>query len=103
MNRLSSAAWSTPRRRRSTGSDQPDGDKTITMFRSLVSAKLNVLVGNDSSCIASYIAAADAWMAANGPVGSQVKARTAAWKAGEPLYYELDAYNNGDRCAPHRQ
>ena len=82
---------------------QPDGDKTITMFRSLVSAKLNVLIGNDSSCIASYIASADAWMAANGPVGSQVKARTAAWKAGESLYYELDAYNNGDRCAPHRE
>jgi hypothetical protein len=79
-----------------------DGDKTVTMFRSLVSAKLNVLIGNNSSCIASTITAADAWMASNGPVGSGVKARTAAWKAGEPLYQELDAYNNGDRCAPAR-
>ena len=83
--------------------DQPDGDKTITMFRSLVSAKLNVAVGNDSSCIAGTISEADAWMAQYGPVGSKVKARTAAWKAGEPLYQEMDAYNNGDRCAPHRQ
>jgi hypothetical protein len=81
----------------------PDGDKTITMFRSLVSAKLNVLIGNDASCIASTIAAGDAWMASYGPVGSGVKGRSAAWKAGEAIYWELDAYNNGDRCAPHRQ
>lgn len=81
---------------------QPDGDKTITMFRALVSAKLNVLVGNEASCISSTISAADAWMAANGPVGALVKAKSAAWKAGEPLYRQLDAYNNGDLCAPHR-
>lgn len=83
--------------------DAPDGDKSVTMFRALVAAKLNVLVGNVSSCIDSTIAAADSWMATNGPVGSGVKARSAAWKAGEPLAWELDAYNNGDRCAPHRQ
>ena len=41
----------------------PDGDRTFTLFRALVSAKLNVLIGNDSSCIASTIAAADSWMA----------------------------------------
>jgi len=79
----------------------PDGDKTHTMFRALVSAKLNVLIGNESSCIASTISAADAWMSSY-PVGSNVRARTAAWSVGEPLYRELDAYNNGDRCAPHR-
>lgn len=81
----------------------PDGDKTLTMFRALVSAMLNVLVGNESSCISATISAADAWMAQYGPVGSGVRARTAAWVVGEPLYRELDAYNNGDRCAPHRQ
>lgn len=80
----------------------PDGDKTITMFRSLVSARLNVEIGNEAGCIASTISAADAWMAVYGPAGNGVKARTAAWKAGERLYFELDAYNNGDRCAPHR-
>ena len=37
-------------------------DKTITMFSSLLSAKLNVKIGNDSSCVASTIAAADIWM-----------------------------------------
>lgn len=76
-------------------------DKTFTMFPALVAAKLNVLVGNDDSCIADTIAAADAWMAANA-VGSGVKGSSEAWKMGEPLYEELDAYNNGKLCAPSR-
>jgi hypothetical protein len=79
-----------------------DKDKSFTMFRHLVSAKLNVLAGNDSSCIATTIAAADVWMATYGPAGTGVAARSVAWKAGEPVAWELDAYNNGDRCAPHR-
>jgi hypothetical protein len=77
-------------------------DKTTTMFRSLVAAKLNVLIGNDSSCIAETIAAADEWMVTYGPVGSDVKANSAAWKEGEPLYLMLDDYNNGLLCAPSR-
>jgi len=82
--------------------DMPDGDKTFTIFRALVSAKLNVLIGNEDSCVASTIVAADAWMATYGPVGSKVKASSAAWKLGEPLYLTLDGYNNGLLCAPHR-
>ena len=77
-------------------------DKTTTLFSSLVSAKLNVLIGNDSSCISGTIAAADAWMAANGPVGSSVHASSAEWAEGQPLHTELDDYNNGRLCAPHR-
>jgi hypothetical protein len=76
------------------------GDKRWTLFPALVSAKLNVLIGNDSSCIASTIAAADAWWATYH--GSPVAGNSAAWKAGEPLYLMLDAYNNGQLCAPHR-
>ena len=38
-------------------------DKTTTMFSSLVPAMLNVAIGNDSSCVSTTIAAADAWMA----------------------------------------
>ena len=53
-------------------------DKTTTMFSSLVSAKLNVLVGNDSSCVSSTIADADAWMATYGPVGRASPPR--AWR-----------------------
>ncbi len=80
----------------------PDGDKTITMFRHLVSAKLNLLVGTESSCIVSTITSADAWMMTYGPVGSGVDASSNAWKVGEPLSKKLDDYNNGLLCAPHR-
>jgi hypothetical protein len=84
--------------------EMPDGDKTYTMFRALVCAKLNVLIGNDDSCIADTIDDADAWMAAH-PVGSGVKAggKTSPWRTGEPLYEMLDDYNNGLLdCADHR-
>lgn len=77
-------------------------DKTYTMFSSLVPAMLNVAIGNDSSCVASTIAEAQAWMATYGPVGSGVKASTLAWKVGEPLHRLMDNYNNGMLCAPHR-
>jgi len=77
-------------------------DKTITMFRALVAAKLNVLIGNEDSCITGTIAAADAWMAADGPVGSKVRANSDAWQTGEWMYEALDAYNNGELCAPAR-
>jgi SdrD B-like domain len=78
-------------------------DKTTTMFSSLVPAMLNVLVGNDGSCVGSTITAANAWMAAHGPVGSSVSASSDAWAEGEPLHKHLDAYNNGLLCATHRQ
>jgi hypothetical protein len=80
------------------------GDKTYTLFRALVAAKLNVEMGNDSSCIQDTIADADAWMAAHGPVGSDVKAggKNSPWREGEPLYEKLDDYNNGLLCAPSR-
>jgi hypothetical protein len=77
-------------------------DKSITMFSSLLSAMLNVFVGNESSCVDGTIAAANAWMAAYGPAGSGVKASGAAWKVGEPLHRTMDNYNNGMLCAPHR-
>ncbi len=78
------------------------GDKTYNMFFHLVAAKLNVLIGNASSCIAETITAADAWMAAYGPVGSGVAAKSDAWDDGEPLKDMLDEYNNGELCAPER-
>lgn len=80
----------------------PDGDKTYTLFRALVSAKLNGLIGNETSCVNGTIADADSWMAMYGPPGSKVKASSSAWKIGEPLYLTLDDYNNGYLCAPHR-
>jgi hypothetical protein len=76
-------------------------DKSITMFSSLVPAMLNVLIGNDGSCVNATIAAANTWMASN-PVGSNVSASSVAWTNGEPLHITLDRYNNGLLCAPHR-
>lgn len=81
--------------------DEDPKDKTTTIFRHLVAAKLNVLIGNDDSCIASTIAAADAWLASY-PLGSRVKSSSLAWRQGEPLSRTLDNYNNGMLCAPAR-
>lgn len=78
----------------------PDGDKRNTVFRALVCATLNILIGNDSSCIAETIEAGNLWWATY--AGSRVAANSAAWKLGEPLARMLDAYNNGRLCAPHR-
>jgi hypothetical protein len=72
-------------------------DKRWTIFASLVSAKLNILIGNDSSCIASDIAAADAWWALYN--ANPVAAKSAAWQLVEPYQLKLDAYNNGLLCA----
>jgi len=77
-------------------------DKTITMFRSLLSAKLNLAFGTDPACVASTIVSADAWMVQYGPAGSSVQASSFAWKVGEPLHRLMDNYNNGMLCAPHR-
>lgn len=81
---------------------QVSKDKTTTMFSSLASAKLNLMVGNDPSCVESTIALADDWMHTYGPVGRGVHAASFAWKLGEPLHRLMDNYNNGMLCAPHR-
>jgi hypothetical protein len=73
------------------------------MFSSLVPAMLNVLIGNDGSCVNSTIASANIWMAIYGPVGSNVAASSYAWTIGEPLHNRMDSYNNGLLRAPHRQ
>lgn len=93
-----------------------DGNKLFTLFRSLVAAKLNVLMGCGGSCINGTILKADAWMAKYAPNGMPltcggkpiVYADSKAWKVGEPLYWTLDKYNNGQLyvsgtlCAPSR-
>lgn len=111
------------------------GDKTLKMFRALVSAKLNVMSGNEDACIAETILAADDWMETYGPVGSGVKGKCKAWKKskcrawkkgkckawkkskcrawkrgkrqawkeGKQFYSDLNDYNRGLLCAPHRE
>jgi hypothetical protein len=78
------------------------GDKTYNVFDQLVSAELNVLIGNDSSCVSNAISDADAWMALH-PVGSGVPASSAAWAAISADFNTLGNYNNGLLCAPARQ
>ena len=73
-------------------------DKTRTTFLHVVAAKLNVLAGNDDSCIADDIDAADAWLIRY-PVGSGVKATSAVWKRIAGAVTRLDAYNSGLLCA----
>lgn len=80
--------------------DAPGGpDRTVSLLVQSVATKLNLAAGTDDACIAATVADADAWLAAN-PVGSGVTGGDAAWATGEPLKDELDAYNNGLRCAP---
>ena len=80
------------------------------------------MIGNDPSCVSSTIDAANAWMATNGPVGSNMPASNPAWSggsaqtptmdfmtpsapamSGQALHEQMDNYNNGRLCAPHRQ
>ncbi len=79
------------------------GDKSIDLAKQLIGAKLNVLIGNASSCISSTITAADAWLVLH-PVGSNVSGSSAAWTTGggSVLHTTMDDYNNGRLCAPHR-
>ncbi len=80
-------------------------DKSTMMFAQLVAAKLSVAIGNDPSCIAPTIALADSWLTTH-PVGSGVPGASDAWSGigmGAQLEQTLDAYNNGQLCAPHRQ
>jgi hypothetical protein len=84
------------------------GDKTYTLFRALVAAKLNRKVGNASWCIDETIALATEWLKKY-PLGTDVKASSKPWQGGEKpwqqgesLYLMLDDYNNGLLCAPSR-
>lgn len=77
------------------------GDKTLTVFRHLVCAQLNIIIGNASGCIMDAIDDADAWMAIH-PVGSKVSGSSAAWSEISATATTLDNYNNGLLCAPHR-
>ena len=90
------------------------GDKTYTIFASLVSAMLNVYGdANNPVCISAEIADAHHWFSIYGGsvgVGSGIKAKSDAWvggatnsfKAAEPIHTQMDDYNNGKLCAPPR-
>lgn len=80
-----------------------NADKSASMAAQLIGAKLNVLAGNDGSCVADSISAADAWLGAY-PIGSPKGEVNAAWsESGDAIKTALDEYNNGMLdCAFHR-
>ncbi len=83
-------------------------DMRYLMFMHLVSAKLNVLIGNSNLIIGDCITAGDVWMATYAPKGlpeksSIVPADSDAWQVdGEDIKDMLDDYNNGLLDAPAR-
>jgi len=77
------------------------GDMTYALAQQLIAAKLDVnCAGGDSSCVASAIANADAWLCQH-PVGSYVQAKSAAWADLTHDYNVLCSYCQGQLCAPH--
>jgi hypothetical protein len=78
----------------------PNLDMTYQLGQQLIAAKLNVgCAGTDPSCVSGAIAAADTWLCAH-PIGSGVRANSAAWSEISPTYDTLAAYNQGLLCAP---
>lgn len=74
------------------------GDKSYSLAHALISATLNVDIGNPSSCIDDTIAEAHEWLTVN-ELGSNVRGNSRAWRqGGDDLLNLLDAYNNGELC-----
>jgi len=74
------------------------GDYSYQVFQQLAGAKLNVLAGNDASCIVDTIAQAEQWLIDH-PVGSGADPST---DGASDLNDTLTQYNEGSLCAPHR-
>jgi hypothetical protein len=75
-------------------------DKTYLVAQELIAAKLNVNCRNtNASCIASQIAAADAWLCDH-PIGSGVGGGSSAWNQIKAVHALLEKYNTGRLCAP---
>lgn len=75
-------------------------DKTYSLAQQLIAAKLNIACKSTSNnCISSAISAADTWFCAH-PVGSGVRASSAAWREISATHSALEQYNRGVLCAP---
>jgi hypothetical protein len=78
----------------------PAHDKTYSLAKNLIAAKLNIACQQtESSCITSAIAAADTWLCAH-PIGSGVLANSGAWRQINQVNTLLEKYNAGRLCAP---
>lgn len=74
-------------------------DKSLTLFRALLAARLNELAGNEISCITQELAEAEMWLN-EFPRGSNVRGSSDAWKLAAPIAERLEEYNEGHLCAP---
>lgn len=72
------------------------GDKTVSLAKQLIAAKLNVCAGNDSVCIDQTIINATTWLQTY-PVFSKQR----NWMGAEDIHETLEDYNEGEMCAPH--
>ncbi len=75
------------------------GDNTYILAQQLIATKLNLLMGNDGSCITATVTSADNWLCKY-PVGKSVS--RSAWCTGDPIKDKLESYNYGYLCAKHR-
>ena len=74
-------------------------DKTYSLAQQLIAAKLNRVCRHaNTSCVASDIAAADAFLCAH-PVGCNCVSKS-DWNTIKASHARLDKYNNGRLCAP---
>src|SRR5207244_10705995 len=78
------------------------GDKTYSLAAQLIAAKLNVnCAGTDSSCVASAISSADAWLCQH-PVGSNVDSHSPEWKemtsTRQTLSHYIEAHLFSRKC-----
>jgi hypothetical protein len=75
-------------------------DKSLTMFRQVLTAKLNIAAGSQADCIEDILTEADQWLKTHGPVPSRISPSSIAWRQGKSLAEYLNDYNTGNACAP---
>ncbi len=75
------------------------GDNTYILAQQLITAKLNLLMGNDGSSICDRITAGDNWLRQY-PIGKN--ASRSAWSTGDAIRDRLESYNYGYLGAKHR-
>jgi hypothetical protein len=76
-------------------------DKSLTLFRAVLAARLNELAGADVSCITQALAQAEQWLT-EFPRGSGVRGSSEEWQLASPIVEDLEDYNEGKLCAPSR-
>lgn len=79
-------------------------DKSITMFKAIIAARLNWEMGCHDPDAQRWYWEGVSWLE-RFPVGSGIKGNTEAWQYshGELIYWWLDQFNNGYLTCPPRE